>query len=171
MRTVLSEDHRRQNGRNELIEGQFVPVNEMPRRAEIVIERVRAQKLGEILPAQDFGLDPILKVHDQGLVNFLQSAWAEWSATGRTFDALPHVWPVPGLGRKLSDSIDGKLGYYAMPLLWREHVIGWGNLSVTAGVLDAQLQYVAGRPPKDAAFGIALEAELARMRAFLGLEG
>src|SRR5256885_12596249 len=23
-----------------------------------------------------------------------------------------------------------KLGYYAMPLLWRDRVIGWGNLSV-----------------------------------------
>jgi len=64
-----------------------------------------------------------------------------------------------------------KLGYYAMPLLWREHVIGWGNLSVLAGTLQAQLHYVAGRPPQDAAFDAALEAELARMTAFLGLEG
>jgi uncharacterized protein YcaQ len=58
-----------------------------------------------------------------------------------------------------------------MPLLWREHVIGWGNLSVLAGTLQAQLHYVAGRPPQDAAFDAALEAELARMTAFLGLEG
>lgn len=50
-------------------------------------------------------------------------------------------------------------------------VIGWGNLSVLAGTLQAQLHYVAGRPPQDAAFDAALEAELARMTAFLGLEG
>jgi uncharacterized protein YcaQ len=29
-----------------------------------------------------------------------------------------------------------KLGYYALPLLWREEVIGWGNLSVEAGYLS-----------------------------------
>ncbi len=64
-----------------------------------------------------------------------------------------------------------RLGYYALPLLWREHVIGWGNLSVKDGVLDAQLRYVAGRSPKEAAFRIALEEELERMRVFLGVEG
>ena len=63
-----------------------------------------------------------------------------------------------------------KLGYYALPLLWRDRVVGWGNLSVAAGVLQAQLQYVDGQVPRDAAFNDALEAELARMRAFLALE-
>lgn len=114
MRTVYSEDHRFHSGRSELIEGQFLPVHEMPRRAEIVIDRVREAKLGEVLPPRQFGLDPILRVHNRGLVEFLQVAWDDWSATGRTFDALPHVWPVPGLGRRLPESIDGRLGYYAI---------------------------------------------------------
>ena len=63
-----------------------------------------------------------------------------------------------------------KLGYYALPLLWRERVIGWGNLSVVAGVLQAQLQYVEGEAPHEVAFHEELEAELARMRVFLALE-
>ena len=29
-----------------------------------------------------------------------------------------------------------KLGYYALPLLWRDRVIGWGNLAVKNGALD-----------------------------------
>lgn len=63
-----------------------------------------------------------------------------------------------------------KLGYYAMPLLWRDRVLGWGNLSVSAGTLRAQLQYIDGHAPREAEFAPALEAELARMRRFLGLE-
>ena len=63
-----------------------------------------------------------------------------------------------------------KLGYYALPLLWRDRVIGWGNLSVVEGVLRPQLQYVDGHSPREAAFDDALEAEVARMRLFLGLE-
>ena len=60
-------------------------------------------------------------------------------------------------------------GYYALPLLWREQVIGWGNVSVAHGQMHAEFGYVAGAPPSDAAFNPALQAEQANMRAFLGL--
>ena len=62
-----------------------------------------------------------------------------------------------------------KLGYYALPLLWRDRVIGWGNLSVTNGELKSEFGYVES-PPRDRAFKRELEADLDRMRAFLGLE-
>jgi uncharacterized protein YcaQ len=62
-----------------------------------------------------------------------------------------------------------KLGYYAMPLLWRDRVIGWGNLSVKNGALDSEFGY-AGSQPRDRAFKRALEEELDRMRVFLRLE-
>jgi len=60
-------------------------------------------------------------------------------------------------------------GYYALPLLWRGQVIGWGNLAVKDGVLQPDLGYVAGRPPREAAFRRALDDELGRMGRFLGL--
>ena len=60
-------------------------------------------------------------------------------------------------------------GHYALPLLWREHVIGWANVSVTQGHMHVALGYVTGTPPSEEAFNQALEAELANMRAFLGL--
>jgi uncharacterized protein YcaQ len=60
-------------------------------------------------------------------------------------------------------------GYYALPMLWRDQVIGWGNLSVAGGALVPQLGYVAGRPPREAGFRRALDDELERVRLFLGL--
>jgi uncharacterized protein YcaQ len=60
-------------------------------------------------------------------------------------------------------------GYYALPLLWHEQVIGWGNVSVTDGQLQAELGYAAGKPPRDAAYRRALADELDRLRAFLHL--
>ena len=60
-----------------------------------------------------------------------------------------------------------KLGYYALPLLWHERVIGWGNLTLAAGVLKSSFGFVSGQPPQDTAFREGLEAELERMRAFL----
>jgi uncharacterized protein len=64
-----------------------------------------------------------------------------------------------------------KLGYYALPLLWHERVIGWGNVTAGDDGLRASFGYVSGRAPRAAAFRAGLEAELARMRAFLGLAG
>ncbi len=58
-------------------------------------------------------------------------------------------------------------GYYALPLLWRDQVIGWGNVALVDGKLNADIGYVAGKPPREAAFKPALQDELARMRAFL----
>jgi hypothetical protein len=59
-----------------------------------------------------------------------------------------------------------KLGYYALPLLWRDRVIGWANLTLTGGEMRAQFGYV-GPPPRDAAFDREQRAELDRVRAFL----
>jgi uncharacterized protein len=62
-----------------------------------------------------------------------------------------------------------KLGYYALPLLWRDRVIGWANLSSRDGQLRSEVGYVASRPPRDRTFAHELDAELDRMRWFLGL--
>jgi uncharacterized protein YcaQ len=63
-----------------------------------------------------------------------------------------------------------KLGYYALPLLWRDRVIGWANLSVTNGTLTPDIGYIASVPRQDRAFRQALEEELNRVRVFLRLE-
>jgi uncharacterized protein len=60
-----------------------------------------------------------------------------------------------------------KLGYYALPLLWHERVIGWGNLTVENRRLNADFGYSDGRAPRNAAFRAGLDVELNRLRAFL----
>jgi uncharacterized protein len=59
-------------------------------------------------------------------------------------------------------------GYYALPLLWRDAVIGWGNLSVREGVLLADIGHVDAIAPREPAYRAALDEELARMAGFLG---
>jgi uncharacterized protein YcaQ len=53
-------------------------------------------------------------------------------------------------------------GYYAMPLLYGDRVIGWVN----ADEKRVQLGF-AGKRPRDRRFVVELEAELARLRTFL----
>jgi hypothetical protein len=60
-------------------------------------------------------------------------------------------------------------GYYALPLLWRDRVIGWGNLSVRNGRLTTEFGYIASEP-RGRDFRKALDEELERMREFLRLD-
>jgi uncharacterized protein YcaQ len=57
-------------------------------------------------------------------------------------------------------------GYYALPLLWRDRVVGWGNVSWQGGELRSDIGFVGTRPTEPA-FRRELDAELERMRAFL----
>ena len=61
-----------------------------------------------------------------------------------------------------------KLGYYALPMLWRDQAVGWANASVSEGRLYVSTGYVRGRP-RERGFAAALEQELERLRVFLGL--
>jgi hypothetical protein len=60
-------------------------------------------------------------------------------------------------------------GYYALPLLWRGRVIGWANAAVADARLRVETGYVSGRAPREAGFRAALDAEVQRLGAFLGL--
>lgn len=60
-----------------------------------------------------------------------------------------------------------KHGYYALPLLWRDRVIGWANVSMTGTAITAGLGYVSGRAPRDRGFKQSLEQDIEAMRTFL----
>jgi len=60
------------------------------------------------------------------------------------------------------------LGYYALPLLWRDAVIGWANASVRDGRLAVTSHFVAGAP-EDEAFRRELKDERDRLAKFVGL--
>ena len=61
-----------------------------------------------------------------------------------------------------------KLGYYALPLLWRDQVIGWANVSVNGASLRSDIGYVSS-PPRSRVFRRELDEELGRLGLFLGL--
>ena len=77
-----------------------------------------------------------------------------------------HLWGWEYRFEAYTPAAKRRLGYYAMPLLWGDQVIGWANVSVTGGKLDVATGF-AGRAPTGAAFRRALDAELARMARFL----
>ena len=63
-----------------------------------------------------------------------------------------------------------KLGYYALPLLWRSDVVGWANAGVVDGALTVDCGFVKGAPPGARAFRSALRTEVEALRVFLGCQ-
>jgi acetoin utilization deacetylase AcuC-like enzyme len=92
----------------ELHNGGWTPYAETPSRARMI-----ASEFAGLRPARDFGLEPLLGVHDPGYVEFLRSAFIEWRASGRDGDAIGYTWPVVRRRKLDLDRIDAKLGQYS----------------------------------------------------------
>ena len=59
-----------------------------------------------------------------------------------------------------------QFGYYALPVLWRETIIGWVNAGFSDGVLSLERGFI-NRPPRGQDFVRAFDAEAARLEQFL----
>ena len=156
MITVYSDEHRLHNGKSEFAEGKLVPAFESPDRADIVLAAVRDAQLGAVIEPDNFGLDPVLRVHDRRFVEFLGEAWDLWTAEGREHDALPYTFTSRDLHQVEPDHIDGKLGYYAFdagtPIMagtWQA-VATAANVALTGAARlldDEQIVFSLCRPP------------------------
>ncbi len=60
-----------------------------------------------------------------------------------------------------------KFGYYALPLLWRDDVIGWANVAASHDALTVDVGY-AKTAPRSPSYRRELDAELARLAQFAG---
>ncbi|MEM9329887.1 MAG: histone deacetylase family protein [Pseudomonadota bacterium] len=127
MLTIYSEDHRKRDAKTELYGGELIPPFEKPARMDFILDRLHAENLGEIVAPRDFGLDPILAVHDRDYVKFLENCWHEWAAEGMGGEAIVTTWPARRMQQRCPVHIDGKLGYYAMA----------AETSITEGTWDA----------------------------------
>ncbi|MDB5045199.1 MAG: hypothetical protein JWQ08_1249 [Deinococcus sp.] len=61
-----------------------------------------------------------------------------------------------------------QFGYYALPIFWAERAVGWANLRAETGELQSGVTWLPG-VRETAALRKGLGVELARYRAFLGL--
>jgi len=92
----------------ELHNGGWADYSEKPSRAQSILS-----KLGDPQSAKDFGIEPILHVHDTGYVEFLRTAHSDWRAAGRDGDAIAYAWPVVRRRNLNLHRIDARLGRYS----------------------------------------------------------
>ena len=115
MKTYYSPAHLGHVPVEEFEGGRMNPAVEVPMRAELVREEIGRRKIGPILPPADFGMGPIARVHDAGMVKFLGEASALWRKRyGEDAPpAIPSAWPARGLRNQFEGDVESRLGSYA----------------------------------------------------------
>jgi acetoin utilization deacetylase AcuC-like enzyme len=113
LKVVLNSKFEKHDGQGEFHHGRLVPCFENPSRLNNILGTLKEKGVTDFVEPEDFGLDPILKVHDADYVTFLQNIWDEWTEAGNEGDVMPYVWPVPGLKRMGHDNLNAKVGSYA----------------------------------------------------------
>ena len=114
MLTFHTEKHRLRDSKGELSGGEFIRPHERPERAEIIISRIREIQLGPVQDPDDFGPDPLLRVHAPEYLEFLQTVWDQWKAAGFSGEVVAANWPARGMRQKMPQEIEGKVGYFAL---------------------------------------------------------
>jgi uncharacterized protein len=79
-----------------------------------------------------------------------------------------HLWGWPYRFEAYTPAAKRLRGYYAMPMLWRDSIIGWANAGVDGARLNVEVGFVKKRPC-ETEFSSELEAEIARLETFLNL--
>jgi len=81
----------------------------------------------------------------------------------RRFEML---WGWPYRFEAYTPAKKRRFGYYALPLLWQDRVVGWANVKAQDGDVRVDLGFVKARP-RGREFTRELEAEIDRLREFL----
>lgn len=145
MQTIYTDRHFGHSDHVELSNGRIVPAFEKPERAEMIRAEVERRGFGPIIGPTEHGLAPVKRVHDAGFVDFLEGLWPAWVADGRGgYPALPSFWHAPGMGWRIPENIDGKLGHYSFDAGCCIVAGSWDAIRSSADVALTGVDLVAG---------------------------
>jgi acetoin utilization deacetylase AcuC-like enzyme len=169
MQVVYSPSHLAHDVTVETYMGVPVPANEVAERAEIIRAALDADGGFSRRESTEHGRDPILAVHDPGMVRFLEVAWSELrrQAISRDFltaDTYPNRAMFEGMSDEARERLirepvnaGGRAGYWgldsAAPLVAGSYAAALGAVDVALTAVDIVLDggetaaYGLCRPP------------------------
>ncbi len=167
MKAVYTTTHLVHDVTHETVGGVADPANEVAERAELIRAALEADGSFELTSPTEHGLDPILAVHDPGLVKFLEEAWPEYRRQGgnRSF-LVADTYPNPKMFEGMSDeargrlrepkAVSGRAGWWGLdtanPIVAGTYVAARASVDVALTTVDLMLggeraAYGLCRPP------------------------
>ena len=110
MKVVYTPAHLAHDVTRETFMGIADPANEVAERAERIREALEADGGFELIGPTEHGFDPVLAVHDEGLVRFVEEAWAELRRqhVPRSF-LVADTYPNQAMFEGMSDEARGRV--------------------------------------------------------------
>jgi acetoin utilization deacetylase AcuC-like enzyme len=127
--------------------GLAIPAHEVPERAEVIRAALAADGGFELVGPTEHGVDPILAVHDPGLLRFVEGAWAEVrrQRIDRSF-LVADTYPTRGMFEGMSadavarlrepTAIGGRTGWWGLD---SSNPLVAGTYDAARGAVDAAL--------------------------------
>lgn len=113
MEIIYTPKHALHNTTGIQVKSTPYTTDEVPARAEIILQEVVAARLGLVQEPQDYGIEPILAVHTQEMVEFLQTAYQQQIAlTNQTGPLFPEAFPN-GTARYHTRHPTGRAGLFS----------------------------------------------------------
>lgn len=118
MKVVYTPDHKLHDPQVEIENSLANSPLENTERAERIRDTLAGNAAFDLVAPTPWALDPIVAVHDPGLVRFLSSAWADYQAAmGPTREVVPDVFYRPSLRRAMSAAdepvpVNARLGWW-----------------------------------------------------------
>lgn len=125
MKVVYTPAHLAHDVTHETYLGVAIPANEVAERAERIRVALEADGGFQVVGPSEHGLEPILAVHDAGLIRFVETAWADARRQGiaRSF-LVADTYPVRAMFEGMSESalaglrepvaVGGRTGFYGL---------------------------------------------------------
>jgi acetoin utilization deacetylase AcuC-like enzyme len=89
---------------------------ETPERIDSILSAIDRARLGPVEAPEDGGLEPLYAVHDEGLVTFLATAYAQQQASSRSSAPVFPAYFAPAGQRRRPDCFEGQKGYYCIDM-------------------------------------------------------
>ncbi len=114
--------HHLHQGRHEMFRGRLVPCHETAQRLDHVLAELRQRWFELRHPPDDDACaanlgTALAQVHAPRYLHFIEHAWAQWVALDPSHaghDALPSVWPAPGMRRDLlPENFSARMGLFS----------------------------------------------------------
>jgi acetoin utilization deacetylase AcuC-like enzyme len=168
MRVVYTPAHLGHDPVSETLMGRETSAYEVPERAELIRATLAADGGFELGGPTDHGLEPILAIHDPGLVRFLEEAWSQAEREGIDRAAVvPDTWAVRGLSEGFGPegmrlvrepvAIAGRAGFWGLdsstPIVAGTYLAARGAVDTALTAVDVVLDggettvYGLCRPP------------------------
>ena len=108
MRCFWDDRQRLHRPAGEFFNGAMHPPAEHGGRIDAILRAI-----GSTDAPQDFGMEPIQRIHSADYLEFLRTVHVQWRAAGREGDAFPYTFPIVGRRPLAFNRVDASLGQYS----------------------------------------------------------